>query len=346
MWNFECVNIAASCRRFLVLPDCSNENASTMSEAVAKRLLATVAFIALFYIVGLVPLPTVDKDYLRSAGGERRVHVTALGIRPWVVGFMFVELLSFVFKRGRQLRRGGKAGRRRLNVLAFRTSIVLAVTQAPGVAVALSRQGLLVPNSLFGGVVTVITYVAGSVPALLLAQAVSRWGLGNGFCLFLILPVAEPLFQFYRGEISTDTFVLTGVEPLLAFAAVGLLIKMFVHGRMVVLGDKETRQVSTTFSAFPQGLVPVTWTYGVFSFLSTLSLVGTTGIGVPKTPIVELCTAVLIVAFSLCTFHLFSSPKRLDSNLPDGALPPGDDPSLSPMAGTGHSLVCWFRHRP
>jgi hypothetical protein len=46
-----------------------------------------------------------------------------------------------------------------------------------------------------------------------------------------------------------------------------------------------------------------------------------------RTPVPEACTAVLIVVISLCTFHLFSSRRRLDSSLPAGALPFGAEPS-------------------
>ena len=242
---------------------------------------------------------------------------------------MFVELWSFVFQTGRRLRRRGTAGRRRLNALGVGTGIVLAVVQGAGVAIALSRQGLLVSNSLFGVVVTDIILAAGSAIALLLAEAVSRWGLGNGFCLFLMLRAAEVLVPYYREQVLSGT-LRSGIEPLLALASIGVLLKMFVQGPVVVLSDSEKREVSATFSTFPQGLVPLTWTSAVFINLSALPpLLGITWIGLPRTPILELCTAALIVTFSFCTFHLFSSRKRLDSNLPDGALPPGDD--LSPV---------------
>ena len=106
-----------------------------------KRLLATVAFVGLFYILALVPLPTVDQQYLQSSGGGRRVHVIALGIRPWVVAFLYVELWSFASRRGRQLRRGGSAGRRRINAFAVRTGIVFAVIQGAGVAFSARGTG-------------------------------------------------------------------------------------------------------------------------------------------------------------------------------------------------------------
>jgi preprotein translocase subunit SecY len=229
-----------------------------MGEAVTKRLLATIAFIALFHILGLIPMPTVDKDYLQSvAGAERRVRVTALGIGPWVTGFLFVELCSFASRRGRQLRRAGTAGRRRLNALSVRAGVVLAVIQAAGVAIALARQSLLVSDSdslLFGLVVTDLTFVAGSVLVFLLAQAVSRWGLGNGVCLFLILPIVEALIGFYRASALSVPPVLSGIEFLLGLAGVGLLVKMFMRGPVVVLSDSEKREVPSTFSAFPQDL--------------------------------------------------------------------------------------------
>src|SRR5207244_1874316 len=120
----------------------------------AKKFLATVAFVALFRIVGLIPMPTVGHDYLKSATDAGRLNILILGIRPWVVAFLYVELLSFVFSRGRRLRRAGTVGRRRLNALAVRLGIVFAALQGAGIAIALSRQGLLVPDSLFGRVLT------------------------------------------------------------------------------------------------------------------------------------------------------------------------------------------------
>jgi preprotein translocase subunit SecY len=83
---------------------------------MARKLLITFALIALFRVVALLPLPGVDTKVLESIGVRTdRMNVMSLGLQPLVTSFVIVELWSFVFARGLELRRGGAAGRRKLN---------------------------------------------------------------------------------------------------------------------------------------------------------------------------------------------------------------------------------------
>jgi hypothetical protein len=70
-----------------------------------------------------------------------------------------------------------------------------------------------------------------------------------------------------------------------------------------------------------QEIVPVLWAYGIFNFLSKLKSVVTLPSGVEQSPIAVLGMTALIAAFSFGAFHLFSSYKRLERNLPPGVLP-------------------------
>jgi preprotein translocase subunit SecY len=67
------------------------------------------------------------------------LSVISLGIPPFVIGFVIVELLSFVLPRGDKLRRGGIAGRLKLNVFATRVGLGLALVQAASIAMFLQE---------------------------------------------------------------------------------------------------------------------------------------------------------------------------------------------------------------
>src|SRR5262245_28112492 len=141
-----------------------------MSPALAKRLIVTFALIALFRLLGLLPLPGVTTKTMESLFGGRadRLNVIGLGLEPLAAGFVIIELWSFVFAGGVELRRGGGAGRRKLNLFALRVGIVLALIQAAGIALALQRQGLVSNPGIAFVLLTAMTLVAGTALAFLL----------------------------------------------------------------------------------------------------------------------------------------------------------------------------------
>ena len=104
------------------------------------RLLVTLALLVIFRLFTLVPLPGIETSNLNALIGTPGFSVMALGIAPFMAAFTAVELLSFVFPMGRQLRRGGIAGRRKLNIFATRAGVVWALVQGAGIAVALQRN--------------------------------------------------------------------------------------------------------------------------------------------------------------------------------------------------------------
>jgi hypothetical protein len=269
------------------------------------RLLVTLTLLAVFRLAGLVPLPGINTSNLDRVIGSSVVSVVALGIAPFVSGFVVVELLSFVLLMGRKLRRGGIAGRRKLNTIAIR----------------------FVTNSGFPFFLSsVMTLVAGATVAFLVAKLVSRWGLGNGFCLIMLLQYMWPAFpQVYNFVPAMDLIVGHPLEALAWLAAIGLVVRRFALRPRAALRDFQQETIPLTLPAFPQGILPVLWAYGLFNFLSTLRLVNALPSGGQEplqSPIALLGTTVLIAAFSLGAFHLFSSRARLKQNLPPGVLPP------------------------
>jgi hypothetical protein len=293
------------------------------------RILVTLTLLAVLQLVALLRLPGIDMSKLDSLNGSFSLSVIALGITPFWSGFVVVELLSFVLPMGRKLRRGGIDGRSKLNTFAIRVGLGLAAVQAAAIAIAMQLAvapggGNLVPNpGLLFLLSSVTTLVAGTTLALLAAKLVSRWGVGNGFCLIILLQHMRPAFaQVHNFVPATDLIFRKPLEVLAWLAAIGLLVRRFTLRPQVALRDFQQESIPLlTLPAFPQGILPVLWAYGIFSFLSTLKPVIALPRGVEQSPIALLGMTVLIAAFSLGTFHLFSSYKRLERNLPPGVLP-------------------------
>jgi len=313
------------------------------------RILLTLALLAVFRLAALLPLPGIDTSSLEHLGGSFGVNVMALGITPFVASFVFVELSSFVLPMAGKLRRGGIAGRSKLNTFAIRLGLGMALLQAVGIATALQQtvapggvSVVLHPGLLFI-LSSATTLVAGATLAFLVAKLVSRWGVGNGFCLIILLEYVWRAFaQAHNSAPATDLVFGNMLEGLAWLVAIGLLVWRFALRSQAALRDSRQEMIPLlALTAFPQGTLPVIWAYGIFNFLSSLRSVFALPRGVERSPIALLFMTVLIAAFSLGAFHLFSSRERLERNLPPGALPPegGAIPRRSLLQSTALLVV-------
>jgi hypothetical protein len=169
----------------------------------------------------------------------------------------------------------------------------------------------------------VTTLAAGSTLVFLVATLVTRWGVGNGFCLIILLDSIGPALAQAHNSVPTDPVFGNLLEVLAWMAAVGLLVRRFARRQQAAFEDSRQETIPlVTLPAFPQGILPVLWAYSVIGFLSSLPFFHALRTGVGQSPIGLLLMTILIAAFSFGAFHLFSGRKRLERNLPPDVLPP------------------------
>jgi hypothetical protein len=282
----------------------------------AVRLLVTVVLLAVIHFAELIPLPGVDtSDLGRSMGA------IALGLTPFVEGFVVVELLSFVFPGLRRLRRGGILGRRRLNTSAVCVSVGFALIQAAGISAALGSSGHFIAaetGTLSSFAVVTMTLAGGAAFLFVLGKLLSRWGLGNGFCVILAFDVLRNVTRSPNLFWLTERSLWIPLEFVVVLGAVGLLVWRFARQTKAESGDVPWLSVPV----FLQGIVPVLWAYAVFNVQISLRTLHVPLPELERSFVGLLVIAVLIAGFSLITSYFFSSPKRLAGNLPAGALLP------------------------
>ena len=276
------------------------------------RVILTLVLLAA-YVCSRIPLPWVDRDALlemRIGGGLRHPESGDRAADRLRAGR--AVLADDLTGPAPRLSPEPPDGRRWLRA-ALATSLLLAGVQATGIARTLetmpSPTGLPIVASpgLAFMLLTVATLTAATAALFVLGQALSAYGIGNGFALLLLTRAVLPILQSGSRSLTILDAQFQGTILLLAVgAAVGIVLFF-------------RRAEDAWLPAFPQGLVPAQVAVSVspLVWLAIAWLVHIPRDVRPPAFAGPLMALVLIPLLSWAAFHLFSSRARLQANLTD-----------------------------
>jgi preprotein translocase subunit SecY len=198
-----------------------------------QRLLFVVGALIVYRIGTFIPVPGIDPAAMVrlmeqqqgtiidmfnmfSGGALSRLSLFALNVMPYISASIIIQLCAQIFPSLQALRKEGESGRRKLTQWTRYFTVLLAMGQAAGVALALQSQGAgggipVVYNPGFGFVATaVVSLTAGTLFLMWLGEQVTERGVGNGISLIIFagivagLPsaVIGTLQMVGRGEMS------------------------------------------------------------------------------------------------------------------------------------------------
>jgi preprotein translocase subunit SecY len=175
-----------------------------MTSELARRALFTIGALLVFRFGTYIPLPGLDRDFvgqlfstpqssvfsvasLESAGIISRMAIFTLGIMPYVVAAILVQLATVFFKRLSAMRDGGPIGRAKL----MRATLILclggALLQAYGITQALEDvPGLVVEPGWLFRLTTVLTFTGGTFFLIWLSRLITKHGIANGVSVLLL----------------------------------------------------------------------------------------------------------------------------------------------------------------
>jgi preprotein translocase subunit SecY len=179
-----------------------------------KRVLYTLAMLAVFRIGCNIPTPGIDSQALLhfftqnkgtllgmfdmfSGGALQKLTVFALGIMPYISSSIIFQLLTVVIPAIEKLSKEGEAGRKKITQYTRYGTIVLSVVQALGISFGLETMTgpageLVVPHPGWAfRVLTVITLTAGTAFLMWLGEQMSEKGVGNGISLIIFAGIVE-----------------------------------------------------------------------------------------------------------------------------------------------------------
>ena len=229
-----------------------------------KKILFTIAIMALFRLGSLIPTPGVSYPAVQeciaqtqnnsllglvnlfSGGALLQLSVFALGIMPYITASIIVQLLTVVIPRFEALKKEGQQGTAKLTQYTRYLTIGLAVLQSTTL-VSTARSGNLfqgcsadlVPNdSLVTILIMVLTMTAGTGLVMWLGELITDKGIGNGMSLLIFTQIA-----------ATFPSALWSIKTAKGWAAfiVVLLVGLVVVA-LVVLVEQSQRRVPVQYA--------------------------------------------------------------------------------------------------
>ena len=123
-----------------------------------KRIFFMLGLLAVYRIGAHIPTPGIDADALAaffessqgtvfgfldlfSGGSFSRLTIFALGIMPYITSSIILQLLTVVWPYLEKLSKEGELGRRKITTYTRYLTVVLALIQSAGIAVAIQNAG-------------------------------------------------------------------------------------------------------------------------------------------------------------------------------------------------------------
>src|SRR5260221_463434 len=123
-----------------------------------KRLLFTLAMLAVYRLGAFLPTPGINTDVLAqffnqnagsvlgvidlfSGGNFRRLTIFALGIMPYITASIILQLMTVVWPYLERLQKEGELGRRKITQYTRYLTILLSIVQSFSIAETLQRTG-------------------------------------------------------------------------------------------------------------------------------------------------------------------------------------------------------------
>jgi len=348
-----------------------NQLAKTGKFGDLRRRLTFLLLALLVYRIGAhIPVPGINPDQLKalfegqqggilsmfnmfSGGAMARFAVFALGITPYISASIIMQLMGYVIPTLEALKKEGESGRRKITQYTRYGTLLLAVFQSLGIALALEGSAGLVIHPGFGFRLTAVaSLVAGTMFLMWLGEQITERGLGNGISILIFGGIAAGLPNAIGGLIE---LVRTGaMSPIVSLFILALVVGVtyavvFVErGQRKILVNYAKRQVGNKVyggqsSHLPlklnmSGVIPPIFASSIILLPATVVGWFATGEGMrwlkdisgalsPGQPIYVMLYATMIVFF--CFFYtalVFNSRETADNLKKSGAFIPGIRP--------------------
>jgi len=228
-----------------------------------KRVLFTLAMLAVYRIGGHIPTPGIDTRALEeffnqnqgtvfgfidlfSGGMFSQMAIFALGIMPYITASIILQLLTVVIPTLEKLQKEGELGRRKITQWTRYLTVGLALAQSFGIATALQGSGggfVLNPGISFV-MMTMLTLTTGTAFIMWLGEQISDRGIGNGMSLIIFAGIVVGL-PGAIGNFWTNLFV---TRQWNAFHVIIILVFMVLVTAFIVLVERGERRIPVQYA--------------------------------------------------------------------------------------------------
>src|ERR1700741_1889427 len=229
-----------------------------------KRILFTLAMLAVYRLGGHIPTPGINADLLQqffeqnrgtflgfvdlfSGGQLRRMTIFALGIMPYITASIILQLLTVVYEPLAKLQKEGELGRKKITQWTRYITVILSAVQSFGIAVGLEKTGDFVINPGWGfRLMTMLTLTTGSAFIMGLGEQITDRGVGNGMSLLIFAGIVVGLPRGVGALVEKAKNAAWGAMtfPLM----IGLIIFMIAVVAFIVYVERSERRIPVQYA--------------------------------------------------------------------------------------------------
>ena len=229
-----------------------------------RRILFTLALLAVYRLGGHIPTPGVNADKLSqffdqnrgtllgfvdlfSGGQLRRLTIFALGIMPYITASIILQLLTVVYEPLAKLQKEGELGRKKITQWTRYLTVILSAVQSLGIAISLEKSGDFVINPGYGFILmTMLTLTTGSAFIMWLGEQITERGVGNGMSLLIfagiVVGLPRGVYDLYE-KVATQAW-----GPFTPFAMVILVALMIAVVGFIVYVERSERRIPVQYA--------------------------------------------------------------------------------------------------
>ncbi|EIJ35847.1 preprotein translocase subunit SecY [Thiothrix nivea] len=189
-----------------------------------------------------------------SGGALQNFSIFALGIMPYISASIIMQLMATVVPSLEQIKKEGESGRRKITQYTRYGTVVLALFQSFGIAIALGGQEVsggqtvaLSPGVSFI-ITTVVTLVTGTLFLMWLGEQITERGIGNGISLIIFAGIVAGLPKAIGG-----TLELVNTGELSPFLVIVLLALVLLVTAFVIFVERGQRRITVNYANRQQG---------------------------------------------------------------------------------------------
>ncbi|MBW1990611.1 MAG: preprotein translocase subunit SecY [Deltaproteobacteria bacterium] len=231
-----------------------------------RRILFTLAMLAVFRIGCFIPTPGIDAEALMaffarqrgtifglfdmfSGGALERLSVFALGIMPYISAAIIIELLKVVIPAIDRLYKEGEAGTKKIRQYTRYGTILISAIQALGISIALEGMGagggrpvVMAPGWGFR-LMTILTLTSGTAFLMWLGEMITERGIGNGISLIIFAGIVA---RMPSAIIKSVELIKAGeIAPLLMIL---LIVMMVLVVGFIVFMERGQRRIPVQYA--------------------------------------------------------------------------------------------------
>jgi preprotein translocase subunit SecY len=224
-----------------------------------NRILFLLGALLVFRVGAHIPVPGIDPAAMAtffnqqrgtilgmfnmfSGGALSRLTVFALGIMPYISASIIFQLAGSVFPKLEELKKEGEAGRRKITEYTRYATVVLALMQGLGIAIAIEKMHagnlpvVISPGPLFL-FTTTISLACGTVFLMWIGEQITERGIGNGISMIIFAGIVAGLPDAIG---TTFELMKTGqFQPLFVVAL--FMLALAVTGFVVFMESAQRR---------------------------------------------------------------------------------------------------------